>query len=120
MSEHIEPVRDWAALRTLLRVVVKGCQVCGGEHGGTLVEQDARTVPVFEATRLSVDWVAAWVLSPAPPCVKAGAAAVGRTQKRTDYVITPLAVDQGRVFRIVNDADGAASPARVRKPERIE
>lgn len=121
MGQHLVPVTSWASLRILLRVVVRGCQVCQGEHEGTLVEQAARRVPKFlGANRLGVDWTAAWVVSPTPSCVEAGGRLLGRTVKKpAEWVITPLAVDEGRVFVVVEGDEQADVTTRTREKETV-
>lgn len=114
MAQHLEPVTAWSALRTLLRVVVKGCQVCGGEHEGTLVELAERKVPINTATGKVIDWTAAWVASPAPSCAREAARLLGR-KKPVEWVVTPLAVDEGRVFAVVDDAEQTNVTSRTRE-----
>jgi hypothetical protein len=113
-TRRLEPVSEWAALRTLLRVVVKGCQICGGEHEGTLIEQDARRVPVAGPSVRS----AAWVATPTPACAREAGRLLGR--KATDWVITPLAVEQGRVFRVVEEDGSEATTTWAREKADVE
>lgn len=115
--KSLERISDFGALRTLLRVVIRGCQICSGEHEGTLVEKVARRVPI---AGVGVDWALAWVMSPTPPCAAEAARLMGRTlRKPAEMCVTPLAVDEGRVFRIV-DGDEKAEIAATAKPKRLE
>lgn len=111
MSEHLEPVRAFGDLRTLLRVVVRGCQVCGGEHAGTLVEKTSRRVPMASGT---VDWSAVWVVAPRPECSKEAGRLLG-VSRPLEWVVTPVSVEQGRVFRVVEDAEQGTVTARKRE-----
>lgn len=114
MSAHLEPVESFDRLRIALPVVVRGCQICGGEHSGSLVERTSRRVPLANGF---VDWTICWVVTPRPECAKEVGRQLGA---KPEWVVTPITVDQGRVFVVVDDADAAATPARMRKPERVE
>lgn len=57
------------------------------------------------------------MVTPRPECAKEVGRQLGA---KPELVVTPIAVEQGRVFVVVDDADAAATTARVRRPERVE
>ena len=108
----LRQIKDFAELRIALPVIVKGCQVCGREHGGSLVEKTSRMVPISQDT---IDWTACWIVTPRPQCAKEIGKAIGQDP---EWVVTPVTVAQGRVF--VEELDEPAADVRARKLEEVE
>lgn len=108
MDERLEQVRDWSELRTLLRVVIKSCRYCGRDHEVTLTRQQEVRHHTADGR---IDWGVAWVAEPRPDCAK---------DARAPLVVARLAVTEGRVFRVVDDALESETTREVERPkERV-
>ena len=58
-------------------------------------------------------------VAPTPPCVRVASRELG-AGRSLEWVVTPMSVDGGRVFLVVDDADAAETTARARELERVE
>jgi hypothetical protein len=110
--ERLRLCKSFDELRTLLQVEVRGCAVCGGKHRGTLVEKTSKRVPLSPT---NIDWVICWIVTPRPECAKVVDRALG---VKPEWVVTPVAVEQGRVF-IIEDFEEQSTSTN-RKLERVE
>lgn len=101
MSERLELVRDFAELRTGIKVVIRPCGWCGADHEAFLL--NLRTLDDVEDPRGVSARGTGWEVADKPPCAPLDTPAM---------LLTRESVVGGFVWRVVDGMQASRSTER--------